>query len=215
MKYFLSIFLAVASQLALGASSFPIGPWQIGDTRSQVISQEQLGPYKPVVLDGGLDGLETKNASVLGRPAVVSFVFDGDDRLRYMRVCVYEGPNYQKAREAALAVYEQFSKDLGGATVSWVKTNGSEKIDRMGVENVLDQMFGRAPKLAEDLRKKPGVSMRVTFDMVPKDQLADSKIVAQLMYFGESDTYYIYVFKDRADLPDRRFKSMMFVDKIP
>ncbi len=99
--------------------------------------------------------------------------------------------------------------------MSWVKTNGSEKIDRMGVENVLDQMFGRAPKLAEDLRKKPGVSMRVTFDMVPKDQLADSKIVAQLMYFGESDTYYIYVFKDRADLPDRRFKSMMFVDKIP
>jgi hypothetical protein len=211
MKNLLLFFLVLASQFAFAQENYPIGPWRLGDTRAQVVSHAEFGPYTAVAVTGGV---ETTKAKFLGQPANVSFVFDASNRLDYIQVFVYEGASATKATEAALRVHDHFVKDLGGASVTGVKTNGSEAIDRAGMELLLDRVFVAVPKTAEDLKKTKGMVLAATFDLVPKSQPSDSKIVSQLVYSSRHDMFGVFVFQDRKDRSDRRAKSMFFADKL-
>jgi hypothetical protein len=86
MKRKLLFPLLFVSQIVLAEASFPIGPWRIGDTREQVISQAEFGPYASVPVTGGL---ETTKAKFQGQTTTVSFVFNAADRLRYLQVWAY------------------------------------------------------------------------------------------------------------------------------
>jgi hypothetical protein len=211
MKRVCLFFLVCLSQLVFAEGSFSIGPWQLGDTRGQVISQAEFGPYNPVSATGGL---ETTKAKFLGQSATVSFVFDAENQLQYIQGWVYEGSDFQKAREAALNVYDLFAKDFGGASIPGVETNGSKMLDRRALEAVLDRLLGKAPKLGEEFKKKQGILATTTLDLVPKNQPSNCKLVAQLVYSSRHDTFYVLVFQDRNDRPERRAKSMMFIDKL-
>jgi hypothetical protein len=211
MKRYLPLFLVLVSQLAIAEENFSIGPWRIGDTRSQVISHAELGPYNPVSVTGGL---ETTRAKFSGQPATVSFVFDAANRLQYIQAWVYEGSSFQKAKDAALGVYDLFAKDLGGASIPGVVTNGSTMLDRRALEIALDRVLGSARSLGEKFRKSDSLVVTTTLDLVPKNQPGDCKVVAQLGYSSRHDIFYVLVFQDRNDWPDRRSKSMMFVEKL-
>jgi hypothetical protein len=211
VKSTILLFLLLISQLVHASESFPIGPWRIGDSRAQVISHKEYGPYNPVLVTGGL---ETKNAKFLTQTTTVSFVFDDADRLHYVQIWAYEGSSFKKAKDAALSVYDVFAKEYGGATIPGVVTNGSTMLDRRAFELAFDTVLGKMPKLSDDLKKTQSIVTTTVLDLVPNNQSANCKVVAQLVYLSRFDTFTVLVFQDRKDLPDRRAKSMMYVEKL-
>ncbi len=210
MKRTFLVLLLLAAQHLFAQERALIGPWRLGDTREQVTSYAEFGPYSAVPTTGGL---ETKNGKFLGQTTTVSFVFDVADRLRYIQVFAYEGPSYSKAKDATVSIHNLFTKDYGGASIPNVVTNGSTMIDRRGLELALDRVLDNTSKFAEQLKKIEETVFLTTLDLLPKNQLSDDRVVAQLGYISRYEAFFVLVFLDRKDQPERRSKSLVYVEK--
>jgi hypothetical protein len=111
-------------------------------------------------------------------------------------------------------VYDLFAKNFGGASIPGVVTNGSTTLNRSALENALDRMLGMMPKLGEEFKQTQNIVSTTTLDLVPKNQPDDSKLVAQLGYSSRHNIFYVLVFQDEKDQPDRRAKSMVYIEKL-
>lgn len=194
---------------ALAQDTVDIGPWTLGDTRAQVVAEEDLGPYDAIAGRG----LQTSKLEFLDAPAVVRFEFDGEDRLRSLQVELYAGPDYAQARAAALRVFELFDDDFGGAAIPGIEIRGTDVLDRAGLEAVLDKMLGEAPVLAEQF-KAQRLAATTTLDLVPLRYTAANKSVAQLSYSSRDGHYAVRLYQDPANAPDRRVQSFVQVQAL-
>lgn len=189
-------------------AEFNVGPWRLGMTRAEVAGFSSEGPYLEVPATGGL---ETKGAKLDRGRTNVSFVFE-DDRLDYIQVWYYEGSRYKKARSAVLEVFDLFTERFGGASIPGITVNDSERLDRKGLEVMLDRVLGTSADLGRRMAEKGNGLGLFRFDLVPSSQPVGSKITGQFGYSTRFDAYYVFLFQDDPSKPDRRVETNIYVE---
>jgi hypothetical protein len=204
----LVLMLSLLSLPAI-AAEFTLGPWRLGMSREEVQSFAEHGPYKDVAVTGGL---ETFNAHVLGGRKNVSFVFD-DAGLEYIQLWGYEGADYKSAKAAVLELFDLFVKDYGGAEVPGVNVSGQASLDRASMEVLLDRILGTAKDLGKKEAKERTV-MLLFFDMKPKRQPEGSRLHSQWGYHSKFDTFYVFLYQDREDAPERSVGSNVRLEAL-
>ncbi len=195
--------LLLVTGTAVAEEDVGIGPWRLGMTKDQVVAFAEVGPYK----DAG-DTVETEGAMFAGRKAAATFTF-GDAALRAIEVRTYEGKDWRKAQEAALAVFDHFATAFGGANVKDV----SDKIDRKELESTLERTLGTAEEMSKRYAR-PGSGVTIAFDMVPLRQPAESRLHCKWVYVGKSDTYFVYIYQDRRGAPSRDAEDNILIEKL-
>jgi len=205
----LFLMLSLFSLPAL-AAEFTLGPWRLGMSRQEVQSFAEHGPYEDVAVTGGL---ETHNANLDGRKTNVSFVFD-DGGLRYIQVWGYEGADYVSAKNAVLDVFDLFIEDYGGVEVPGVTVSGPAGLDRDAMEVLLDRVLGTAKEIGEKTANDQKAAMLLFFDMKPKRQPEGSRLHSQWGYHSRFDTFYVFLYQDREDAPERRVTSNVQLEAL-
>jgi hypothetical protein len=209
MKRLLFI-LAAGFCFSATAAEFDVGPWRLGMSREQVRSFAEYGPYEPVAVTGGL---ETHNALLSGERKNVSFVFD-DQGVAYIQVWEYEGSDYESAKRAVLEVFDSFVASYGGAEIPGIDVSGPSGLDRGAMEVVLSRVLGTAREIAQKTAKEQKAAMVLFFDMKPKEQPEDSRLHSQWGYHARFDTFYVLVFQDRTEAPERRVPSNVRLEAL-
>ncbi|MEO6080934.1 MAG: hypothetical protein ABIQ86_14365 [Steroidobacteraceae bacterium] len=197
--------LLLAAAPVFAAEDIDIGPWRLGMSKEQVVAITDQGPYTDVAATGGL---ETKDGKFKGKKANTSFVFAGGT-LRSIEVRVYEGKAWDKAKDAALDVFDQFVANYGGASVKDV----SPKVDRKELEKILDRTLGTAGEMNKQYAARAR-AMVVTYDMAPLRQPADSRLHCQWIYLGKSDTYSVVVYQDVPGAKSRDAEENIVIEKL-
>lgn len=178
-------------------------------SREEVTSFSRFGPFDPVQVTGGL---ETQNALVNGEKTTVSFVFS-DDQLDYIQVRKYEGSDYGAARDAALELFDEFGRMFGGASIPGVTVEGQNGLDRDAFSVVVDRVLGTAKELSAQWEKDGRVGTFM-FDLVPNANSGDTRLQGRFGYSGRFKTYYVFLFEDRAEAPERRVNSNVTVEDL-
>jgi len=192
------------------AEEFTLGPWRLGMSRTEVLSFVEEGPYEDVAVTGGL---ETHKAHLFGSLKNVSFVFD-DAGLRYIQLWGYEGADSQSAKAAVMELFDLFAKDYGGAEVPGVTVSGQAGLDRESMEVLLDRILGTARELGKETARKQKAAMLILFDMKPKQQPDGSRLHSQWGYHSKFDTFYVFLYQDRQDSPERRVDSNVRLEAL-
>jgi hypothetical protein len=206
----LLLILASAFYLSATAAEFDVGPWRLGMSREEVESFAEYGPYEPVAVTGGL---ETRNALLGGREKNVSFVFD-DQGVAYIQVWEYEGPDYESAKRAVLEVFDSFVATYGGVEIPGIDVSGPAGLDREVMEIVLSRVLGTAKELGQKTAKEQKAAMVLFFDMKPKEQPEHSRLHSQWGYHARFDTFYVLVYQDRTDAPERSVPSNVRLEAL-
>jgi hypothetical protein len=192
------------------AAEFDVGPWRLGMSREEVQSFQEYGPYEAVAVTGGL---ETHNALLNGKQKNVSFVFD-DEGVAYIQVWEYEGSDYEAAKSAVLEVFDSFVASYGGAEIPGVNVSGPAGLDRQALEVVLSRVLGTAKEIGRKTAEEQRAAMILLFDMKPKQQPEHSRLHSQWGYHARFDTFYVFVYQDRADAPERRVRSNVRLEAL-
>ena len=196
--------------------SCALGPWQLGMTREQVTGFAAFGPYTDVWETGGL---ETRNALISGglspgsavagaaspARANVSFVFDGAG-LKYMLLFKYEGRDYKAAKAALLALFDEFQRKYGGATLEDFTVEGpaaGKELDHQVLADLLERVLGEAKAVGERALADQQASVSMMFDLAPKRQPCATRVHVQWGYHSKYDTYYVLLYQDRMDAEPR------------
>ncbi|MGI0154444.1 hypothetical protein ACQ661_12400 [Pseudidiomarina sp. WS423] len=208
----LMLLLLVGCQTTRNNSGFPEIlfnelPWQLGVSRDSVVSFSEYGPYKHVNVTGGL---ETSNGKFLGEKANISFVFSSDN-LDFIQVWAYEGEDYNAAKERWLKIYHYFDSNFGGVEIPNV--TAEEGFDEAAVAVVSDRVIGMAPELTKKF-EKDGATGTFILDMLPVKQPKNVTLTGKLVYSGQHDTFYTFVFIDRPNTQGRLTKNMVEINKL-
>ena len=211
-KAVFSIFLFCVAGFCLAepGNEFILGPWKLGMTREEVGKQVEYGPYVPVKSTGGL---ETFNAVLDGKKENVSFAFGADDKVEYMQWFKYEGGDFPAAKAAALDIFRLFDSRYGGAAIHGVAVNGEERLNEGAFNAFIERTLGTSPELGEKARADSN-AMLVTFDMRPLKQPPNCRLHSQLVYYSRFKVFYVFLFVDRPDAPDRTKKSLITIEKL-
>lgn len=204
------VILSLVFCFSAVAEDFRVGPWRLGMSREKVQSFREYGPYGPVAVTGGL---ETHNAVLDGKQKNVSFVFD-DEGLRYIQVWEYEGSDYEAAQNAVLEVFDSFVASYGGAEIPGVEVSGPAGLDRQAMEVLVGRVLGTAKELGQKTAEEQKAAMVLFFDMKPKMQPEHSRLHSQWGYHARFDTFYVFVYQDRADAPERRVPSNIRLEAL-
>ena len=199
MRTVLIFFLYVASGEVAFSQQFEIGPWRLGMNVTEVTSFEEYGPYVPVESTGGV---ETANGVFEGNARHVSFVFE-NSALSYIQVWNYEGSDSEVAIARVLETFDLFEERFGGAELPGIDVSGDQGLDRGAMEALLGRILGTAQELAEQTRREQNANIVVLFDMKPLEQPEASRLHALWGYSGGLNTFYVFLFQDRLDAPER------------
>lgn len=206
--FWIASFLLALFPVAYAAdqqnADFFISPWRLGMNREQVIAEKEFGPYKPVQFT---DGVETFDAQFDGKKTNVSFVFDDIGTLSHIQVWKYEGPDFDKASEAAAEIFDLFTDRFGGAQIFGV--NDSKILDKKSFISAVSATLGHAPQLFEKVENEKKVIGAMTLDVMPKDQPGNCHLHSQLVYSGRHKTFYILLFQDVPNAPSRQASGMI------
>ena len=192
------------------AAPYETGPWRLGMTRAQVASFAEYGPYENVAATGGL---EVRNAQLNGRKSGVSFVFE-NDRLDFIQIWKYEGKDFREAKQAVLDVFDEMTEKFGGASVLHLDIKGPQGHDRDALSFFLDKTLSTAPALSDKWQKEKGVVATFRFDLVPASQPEGTRLHARFMYAGRFHVFYVFLFQDRSDAPERAVESNIALEKF-
>lgn len=203
-------FLALISWSSTLAQPFALGPWRLGMSEEEVRAYSEYGPYTHVSATGGL---ETQNGTFEGQKKGVSFVFDGAG-LRYIQLWNYEGSDYESARRAVLELFDLFSEQYGGAEVVGVAADGQSALSRGAMEAVLARVLGTAKELGRQAAEEENAAMILFFDMKPMQQPEGSRLHSQWGYNSRYDTFYVFLFQDRTDAPERKMPSIIRLEAL-
>lgn len=213
---FMAVLQVVAASAARSEEAVEVpatwtwSPWSLGMSRDQVKAVEAAAPFEPVAVTGGL---ETRHGVFSGKPATYSFVFD-DAGLQYIQLWAYEGKDYLQARQAALDVAALFYRDLGGLNPDLFEGPDGKPFEESLVPMIIDQTLGKAREMAKTLRKKQKAAMVMKFDMAPRRQPEGRRLHCQWIYVSRFDTYYVFLFEDRADAPPRQAEVNIQLEKL-
>lgn len=177
--------LALISWTSTLAEPFALGPWCFGMSEDEVQAFSDYGPYTRVSATGGL---ETQNAMFNGQRKGASFVFDGAG-LRYIQLWNYEGSDYESAKRAVLELFDLFSEQYGGAEVVGVAADGRSGLSRSAMEVVLARVL-------------------------PMQQPQGSHLHSQWGYDSRYDTFYVFLYQDRNDVPERKVPSTIRLEAL-
>ena len=209
-KALLAGLVAVAWSASCFAAEFSFGPWRLGMSRDQVRSFTEYGPYERVGVTGGL---EIHDADIDGKKGTVSFVFD-EHGLSYIQVWYYEGSGYELAKKAVLEVFDLFTQRFGGVEVPGVKVSGRADLSRQDMDALLTRVLGTAKELGQKTGKEQKAAMLLFFDLKPKRQPDGSRLHSQWGYHSQFDTFYVFLYQDRADAPERKIESNIQLEPL-
>jgi hypothetical protein len=193
--------------LVVGAASAEedvgMGPWRLGMPKEQVVAIPEYGPFKDV----SATTVEIPDGKFQKRKSKTAFVF-GDTGLRAVEMRVYEGKGWNLAKDAVLDVFDHFVAQYGGANVK----DETDNIKRKDLEVMLDRTLGTASGM-NDRYAKTGGSVTITFDMVPLRQPAESRLHAQWVYVGKTDTYTVFLYQDLPKAPSREAEDSFKIER--
>lgn len=204
------VLLALISSSSVLAEPFEPGPWRLGMSEQEVRAFSEYEPYEYVSATGGL---ETDNASFNGQKKNVSFVFD-DAGLSYIQLWNYEGSDYESAKRAVLEIFDLFSEQYGGAQVVGVTADGQGSLSRGGMEAVLARVLGTARELGRKAAEEQNAAMILFLDMKPVQQPEGSRLHSQWGYNSRNDTFYVFLYQDRTDAPERQMPSAIRLEAL-
>lgn len=204
------VLLALISCSSTFAEPFALGPWRLGMSEEEVRAFSEYGPYTRVSATGGL---ETQNATFNEQKKGVSFVFD-DSGLRYIQLWNYEGSDYESAKRAVLELFDLFSEQYGGAEVVGVTADGQSALSRGAMEAVLARVLGTAKELGQKAAEEENAALILFFDMKPMQQPDGSRLHSQWGYNSRHDTFYVFLYQDRPDAPERQIPSTIRLEAL-
>jgi len=168
--------VTLVPQIALSAG---LSPWQLGMSKSEVVSIKEFGPYKE--FKNG--DLETFNGMFYGQKENIQFFFDTKG-LRRIGAYLYEGQNINDASSACQRAYDVLKKKFGEIETPDIKVSQeSEPLDSGAL----------------------AIAMAAHTDIIGKTQMAPRKQPAEMFVFSTfarqdfqgGRTYYVVVYFDR------------------
>jgi hypothetical protein len=204
------VLLSLVGVSSAAIAPYNIGPWRLGMSREEVTSFAENGPYEKVAVTGGY---ETRNAAIAENKTAVSFVFR-NDKLDFIQVWRYEGKSFEEAKNAILKLFDEMTGQFGGATIPHIDVKGPHGFDHRAMKAVLERTLGTAPDLSEKWEKENGTVGTFMFDLVPQSQPEGSRLQGQFGYSGRYHTYYVFLFQDRADAPERSVKANVSLERL-
>lgn len=180
-----------------------MGPWRLGMSKEQVVAVPEYGPFKDV----SDTTVEIPDGKFQKHKAKTLFVF-GEGGLRSVEMRAYEGKVWNGAKEAALDVFDYFASQFGGANVK----DEADNIKRKDLENILERTLGTAEGMNERYAKNGG-SVTMIFDMVPVRQPAESRLHAQWVYTGKTNSYAVFLYQDLPKAPSREAEESFVIHK--
>jgi hypothetical protein len=182
-----------------GMTYLEIGEWRLNDSRETIRSLNSLPNLREVSVTSGL---ETPDATFDGKKKNISFVFD-QNGLAYSQVWLYEGKSLDEAAEEFSKLHMYFQDHLGGATLKGLSAEGgmTPELVKVGTNQIYNNVSRGIKETNDESEEK--VTFLLTLDMSPISQPKNNRLHGVLIYSGQHDQFYVFLYEDRVNSPER------------